>query len=89
MGEAPGRDDGTVTRSAEVTLNSYLKCPWCECEFVFGLNFVFAAVKYVGSFPVDDRCLDDQIELLHTQLKALKVSETPAHWYLLYGEYNI
>lgn len=32
------------------------------------------AVKYVGSFPVDDRCLDDQMEQLHTQLKALKVS---------------
>ncbi|XP_040888824.1 SH2 domain-containing protein 5 [Toxotes jaculatrix] len=44
MGEAPVREDGTVTRSAE----------------------------YVGSFPVDDRCLDDQIEQLHTQLKLLK-----------------
>lgn len=44
MGEAPVREDGTVTRSAE----------------------------YVGSFPVDDRCLDDQIERLHTQLKSLK-----------------
>lgn len=41
MGEAPGREDGTVTRTAE----------------------------YVGSFSVDDRCLDDQIEQLHTQLK--------------------
>ncbi|KAM3620927.1 uncharacterized protein V6R79_003803 [Siganus canaliculatus] len=44
MGEAPVREDGTVTRSAE----------------------------YVGSFPVDDRCLDDQIEQLHVQLKSLK-----------------
>ncbi|KAK9528574.1 hypothetical protein VZT92_012727 [Zoarces viviparus] len=44
MGEAPVREDGTVTRSAE----------------------------YVGSFPVDDLCLDDQIEQLHTQLKFLK-----------------
>ncbi|XP_071388096.1 SH2 domain-containing protein 5 isoform X2 [Centroberyx affinis] len=44
MGEAPVREDGTVTRSAE----------------------------YVGSFPVDDCCLDDQIEQLHTQLKSLK-----------------
>lgn len=44
MGEAPGREDGTVTRTAE----------------------------YVGSFPVDDRCLDDQIEQLHTQLKYLR-----------------
>lgn len=44
MGEAPVREDGTVTRSAE----------------------------YVGSFPVDDSCLDDQIEQLHTQLKSLK-----------------
>ncbi|XP_039972437.1 SH2 domain-containing protein 5 isoform X2 [Xiphias gladius] len=44
MGEAPVREDGTVTRSAE----------------------------YVGSFPVDDRCLDDQIEQLHAQLKFLK-----------------
>ncbi|XP_060897167.1 SH2 domain-containing protein 5 [Labrus mixtus] len=30
------------------------------------------SAEYVGSFPVDDRCLDDQIEQLHTQLKALK-----------------
>ncbi|KAJ3602528.1 hypothetical protein NHX12_030281 [Muraenolepis orangiensis] len=44
MGEAPIREDGTVTRSAE----------------------------YVGSFPVDDRCLDEQIEHLHRQLKALR-----------------
>ncbi|XP_029908167.1 SH2 domain-containing protein 5 [Myripristis murdjan] len=44
MGEAPVREDSTVTRSAE----------------------------YVGSFPVDDRCLDDQIEQLHTQLKSLR-----------------
>ncbi|KAM6927423.1 SH2 domain-containing protein 5 isoform 1-T1 [Xenentodon cancila] len=44
MGEAPVREDGTVTRSAE----------------------------YVGSFPVEDCCLDDQIKQLHTQLKSLK-----------------
>ncbi|XP_070758892.1 SH2 domain-containing protein 5 [Enoplosus armatus] len=44
MGEAPVREDGTVTRSAE----------------------------YVGSFPVDDHCLDDQIQQLHTQLKSLR-----------------
>ncbi|KAF7658493.1 hypothetical protein LDENG_00012260 [Lucifuga dentata] len=43
MGEAPAKEDGAVTRTAE----------------------------YVGSFPVDDRCLDDQIEQLHTQLKSL------------------
>ncbi|XP_074530087.1 SH2 domain-containing protein 5 isoform X1 [Halichoeres trimaculatus] len=30
------------------------------------------SAEYVGSFPVDDRCLDDQIEQLHTQLKALR-----------------
>uniref|UniRef100_A0A8C6UVU6 SH2 domain containing 5 n=1 Tax=Neogobius melanostomus TaxID=47308 RepID=A0A8C6UVU6_9GOBI len=44
MEEASGREDGTVTRTAE----------------------------YVGSFPVDDHCLDDQIEQLHTQLKYFK-----------------
>ncbi|XP_035487566.1 SH2 domain-containing protein 5-like isoform X1 [Scophthalmus maximus] len=44
MGEAPVREDGSVTRSAE----------------------------YVGSFPVDDRCLDDQMEQLHSQLKFVK-----------------
>ncbi|CAB1436648.1 unnamed protein product [Pleuronectes platessa] len=49
MGEAPVREDGAVTRSAE----------------------------YVGSFPVDDRCLDDQMEQLHAQLKVLKVSADP------------
>ncbi|KAF7207472.1 SH2 domain-containing protein 5 isoform X2 [Nothobranchius furzeri] len=44
MGEAQGKEDGTVTRSAE----------------------------YVGSFPVDDCCLDEQIKQLHAQLSALK-----------------
>lgn len=34
-------------------------------------------MKYVGSFPVDDLCLDDQIVQLHSQLKALKVSLAP------------
>ncbi|XP_059183599.1 SH2 domain-containing protein 5 isoform X1 [Centropristis striata] len=47
MGEAPVKEDRTVTRSAE----------------------------YVGSFPVDDLCLDDQIEQLHTQLKSLRASK--------------
>lgn len=44
MGEAPAREDGTVTRSAE----------------------------YVGSFFVDDCCLDDQIKQLNTHLKLFK-----------------
>ncbi|KAG7274910.1 hypothetical protein CRUP_036803, partial [Coryphaenoides rupestris] len=44
MGEAPIREDSTVTRSAE----------------------------YVGSFPVDDHCLDEQIEHLHRRLKELR-----------------
>lgn len=42
----------------------------CECL----LNLLSSLVKYVGSFPVDDNCLDDQIKQLHTQLKSLKVS---------------
>ncbi|KAG7226739.1 hypothetical protein INR49_014088 [Caranx melampygus] len=33
---------------------------------------VTRSAEYVGSFPVDDCCLDDQIEQLHTQLKRLK-----------------
>ncbi|KAK5872047.1 hypothetical protein PBY51_012782 [Eleginops maclovinus] len=33
---------------------------------------VTRSAEYVGSFPVDDCCLDDQIEQLHTQLKSLK-----------------
>ncbi|XP_010765582.1 SH2 domain-containing protein 5 isoform X2 [Notothenia coriiceps] len=32
---------------------------------------VTRSAEYVGSFPVDDCCLDDQIEQLHTQLKSL------------------
>ncbi|CAL9704637.1 unnamed protein product [Knipowitschia caucasica] len=48
MGEAPGREDGTVTRTAE----------------------------YVGSFPLDDCCLDDQIEQLHTQLQRIRACKT-------------
>lgn len=43
-------------------------------------------VKYVGSFPVDDLCLDDQIVQLHTQLKALKVSLEQNHgkvWWMM------
>ncbi|XP_029359116.1 SH2 domain-containing protein 5 [Echeneis naucrates] len=33
---------------------------------------VTRSAEYVGSFPVDDHCLDDQIEELHTQLKLLR-----------------
>lgn len=33
---------------------------------------VTRTAEYMGSFPVDDQCLDDQIEQLHTQLKCLK-----------------
>ncbi|XP_051270610.1 SH2 domain-containing protein 5 isoform X2 [Dicentrarchus labrax] len=33
---------------------------------------VTRSAEYVGSFPVDDHCLDDQIEQLHAQLKSLK-----------------
>ncbi|XP_054906409.1 SH2 domain-containing protein 5 isoform X4 [Poeciliopsis prolifica] len=35
---------------------------------------VTRSAEYVGSFLVDDCCLDDQIKQLHTQLKYLKVS---------------
>lgn len=47
------------------------------CMSLFVSTPPLFAVKYVGSFPVDDRCLDDQIEQLHTQLKALRVSPQP------------
>lgn len=33
---------------------------------------VTRSAEYVGSFPVDDRCLDDQIEQLHSELKSLR-----------------
>uniref|UniRef100_A0A8C9R6S3 SH2 domain containing 5 n=1 Tax=Scleropages formosus TaxID=113540 RepID=A0A8C9R6S3_SCLFO len=33
---------------------------------------VTRSAEYVGSFPVDDCCLDDQIQLLHRQLQFLK-----------------
>ncbi|XP_035518697.1 SH2 domain-containing protein 5 [Morone saxatilis] len=33
---------------------------------------VTRSAEYVGSFPVDDHCLDDQIEQLHAQLKSLR-----------------
>ncbi|XP_029287796.1 SH2 domain-containing protein 5 isoform X2 [Cottoperca gobio] len=33
---------------------------------------VTRSAEYVGSFPVDDLCLDDQIEQLSSQLKSLK-----------------
>jgi len=44
--------------------------PKSLCDFI-------CVFKYVGSFLVDDRCLDDQMEQLHTQLKSLKVSPEP------------
>ncbi|XP_061584433.1 SH2 domain-containing protein 5 isoform X1 [Cololabis saira] len=37
-----------------------------------GEGTVTRSAEYVGSFPVEDCCLDDQIEQLHTQLKSLK-----------------
>lgn len=72
MGEAPLREDGTVTRSAEVRPDGWT--PARVCLFVCFNDLVSCCVKYVGSFPVDDLCLDEQIVQLHTQLKALKVS---------------
>ncbi|XP_068598591.1 SH2 domain-containing protein 5 [Brachionichthys hirsutus] len=33
---------------------------------------VTRSAEYVGSFPVDDCCLDDQMQQLHTQLKSLR-----------------
>lgn len=33
---------------------------------------VTRSAEYVGSFPVDDCCLDEQIEQLHTQMKLIK-----------------
>ncbi|XP_072521970.1 SH2 domain-containing protein 5 [Salminus brasiliensis] len=33
---------------------------------------VTRSAEYIGSFPVDDCCLDDQIEQLYTQLKSCK-----------------
>ncbi|CAJ1050163.1 SH2 domain-containing protein 5 isoform X1 [Xyrichtys novacula] len=35
-------------------------------------SVISRSAEYVGSFPVDDRCLDEQMEQLHTQLKALR-----------------
>ncbi|XP_051957048.1 SH2 domain-containing protein 5-like [Xyrauchen texanus] len=34
-------------------------------------GIVTRSAEYIGSFPVDDRCLDDQIQQLHSQLKSL------------------
>lgn len=39
--------------------------------------FIFT-VKYMGSFAVDDCCLDEQMEQLHTQMQLLKVSLDPS-----------
>ncbi|XP_065096893.1 SH2 domain-containing protein 5 isoform X2 [Paramisgurnus dabryanus] len=35
-------------------------------------GIVTRSAEYIGSFPVDDTCLDDQIHQLHAQLKSLK-----------------
>nr|XP_020450298.1 SH2 domain-containing protein 5 isoform X2 [Monopterus albus] len=37
-----------------------------------GDDAVTRSAEYVGSFPVDDCCLDDQMEQLHTQMKLFK-----------------
>jgi hypothetical protein len=47
---------------------------WCLSKIDSMCNMKsFFFMKYVGSFPVDDCCLDDQMQPLHTQLKSLKV----------------
>ncbi|XP_039654749.1 SH2 domain-containing protein 5 isoform X3 [Perca fluviatilis] len=43
-----------------------------EAPVTEGDTTVIRSAEYVGSFPVDDCCLDDQIEQLHTQLRSLK-----------------
>ncbi|RXN23113.1 SH2 domain-containing 5-like protein [Labeo rohita] len=35
-------------------------------------GIVTRSAEYIGSFPVDDSCLDDQIQQLHSQLKSFK-----------------
>ncbi|KAA0707459.1 SH2 domain-containing protein 5 [Triplophysa tibetana] len=35
-------------------------------------EIVTRSAEYIGSFPVDDICLDDQMHQLHSQLKSLK-----------------
>uniref|UniRef100_A0A673HTF4 SH2 domain-containing protein 5-like n=1 Tax=Sinocyclocheilus rhinocerous TaxID=307959 RepID=A0A673HTF4_9TELE len=35
-------------------------------------GIVTRSAEYIGSFPVDDSCLDDQIQQLHTRLKSFK-----------------
>lgn len=70
MGEASVREDSTVTRSAEVTPGTFRYTKY----FCFRCTNQSACIQYVASFPVDDQCLDDQMEQLHTQLKSLKVS---------------
>lgn len=77
MGEAPVREDCTVTRSAEVKLTFlqlFIQLCMLTSSIIFCLMSPLVFPKYVGSFPVDDRCLDEQIEHLHRQLKELRVS---------------
>lgn len=50
------------------------ECLCASCFICLDSTHVLLCVKYVGSFPVDDCCLDEQMEQLHTQLKALRVS---------------
>ncbi|KAJ8259642.1 hypothetical protein GJAV_G00171790 [Gymnothorax javanicus] len=45
---------------------THLCCTWAwECDTVT------RSAEYVGSFPVDDCCLDEQIQRLHAQLRSL------------------
>lgn len=68
-------EDGTVTRSAEVRPDIWTSTFVCLFVCLPAWNdLVSCCGKYVGSFPVDDLCLDEQIVQLHAQLKALKVS---------------
>lgn len=70
------REDGTVTRSAEVMSSI---CVLFVCLFIClsCLTLPPLLMKYVGSFPVDDLCLDEQIVHLNTELKAHKVRPHP------------
>ncbi|CAF90413.1 unnamed protein product, partial [Tetraodon nigroviridis] len=69
--EASGRDSAPSRKEAQGGQQTTRRGSMGEAP-AGGDGAVTRSAEYLGSFPVEDLCLDEQMEQLHTQLEALR-----------------